>query len=246
MSKKLRYYLRGLGVGILVTVLILGVTGNKEKETLSDEEIRARAAELGMVESGSRVLTDLQPSSSAANQPAAAEGNAAGETVTADEQEAVGETKTSEDQRASGETGAEELKPGEENPAGEEQNTAGETGTEELKSGGEAGTAAEQTITENNEGSSAQRPASEGTASSSQVSASGDNGSGTVSFYIESGANSYSISKDLEAAGLIEDAGTFDTYLCNIGYSKSLRAGTYEIPLGTDEEEIVKIITGKN
>lgn len=199
MSKKLQYYLRGLGAGILVTVLILGITGSKDKETLSDAEIKARAAELGMVESGSRVLTDLQPASAAVDEPASADGNTAGETGTADEQEAVGETKTSEDQKASEETGAENQKSGE-----------------------------------------------EGTTPSSQGSASGDCDSGTVSFYIESGTNSYSISKDLEAAGLIEDARAFDTYLCNIGYSKSLRAGTYEIPIGIEEEEIVKIITGKN
>lgn len=46
---KLRYYLRGLGIGIFVTALIMSIAlGGKEK--LSDEEIIARAKALGMVE----------------------------------------------------------------------------------------------------------------------------------------------------------------------------------------------------
>lgn len=53
---KLKYYLRGLGVGILVTAIIMSFT--KEKKTITDAEIKIRAAELGMVEKS--VLADLQ------------------------------------------------------------------------------------------------------------------------------------------------------------------------------------------
>jgi cell division protein YceG involved in septum cleavage len=44
----------------------------------------------------------------------------------------------------------------------------------------------------------------------------------------------------------VEDAKTFDNYLCNNGYSRSINPGTYEIVPGTSEEEIAKIITGKH
>ncbi len=47
---KLKYYLRGLGIGIAVTALVLALAGGG-KESLTDEEIIARAKELGMVES---------------------------------------------------------------------------------------------------------------------------------------------------------------------------------------------------
>ena len=56
---KLRYYLRGLGIGVIVTALIMGVA-LKDDKSLSDAEIRARAAELGMVEEGSRTLAQFQ------------------------------------------------------------------------------------------------------------------------------------------------------------------------------------------
>lgn len=55
----LRYYLRGLGVGILVTAVIMEVAAGGKKETLSDAEIKERAAALGMVEEGTR-LSDLE------------------------------------------------------------------------------------------------------------------------------------------------------------------------------------------
>lgn len=64
-----------------------------------------------------------------------------------------------------------------------------------------------------------------------------------VIFQVKSGAGSSSVSRDLAAAGLIEDAAAFDTFLCNNGYSKKIRIGTYEILPGTSEEDIAKIIT---
>lgn len=64
-----------------------------------------------------------------------------------------------------------------------------------------------------------------------------------VTFQVKSGAGSSSVSQDLAAAGLIEDAAAFDTFLCDNGYSKRIRAGTYKIVPGTSEEDIAKIIT---
>lgn len=47
---KLKYYLRGLGVGIVCTAIIMGIaTSGKSKEKLTDAEIIERARLLGMV-----------------------------------------------------------------------------------------------------------------------------------------------------------------------------------------------------
>ena len=46
---KLRYYLRGLGVGILVTAVIMTVALSK-KQPMTDDEVIKRAKELGMIE----------------------------------------------------------------------------------------------------------------------------------------------------------------------------------------------------
>lgn len=45
---KLKYYLRGLGIGIIVTTIILMISFSMHKEELSDEQIIARAEALGM------------------------------------------------------------------------------------------------------------------------------------------------------------------------------------------------------
>lgn len=53
---KLKYYLRGLGIGILVTTVILSLAGVGRKN-MTDEEVVKRAKELGKVES--TLLSDL-------------------------------------------------------------------------------------------------------------------------------------------------------------------------------------------
>lgn len=53
---KLKYYLRGLGIGILITTVILSLAGIGRKN-MTDEEVVKRAKELGMVES--TLLSDL-------------------------------------------------------------------------------------------------------------------------------------------------------------------------------------------
>lgn len=90
---KLKYYLRGLGIGILVTAVIMGVTQGSRKETLSDREIRERAAALGMVEPGNS-LADLEASETpaATEIPEAIETPAATKTPEAAETPAATET----------------------------------------------------------------------------------------------------------------------------------------------------------
>lgn len=56
---KLKYYLRGIGIGMIATTIILMIAFAVHKEQpLSDEEIRTRAAELGMVMPGDLPASD--------------------------------------------------------------------------------------------------------------------------------------------------------------------------------------------
>lgn len=55
---KLRYYLRGLGIGMLVAALVLVLSG-KTNGQMSDEAVKRRAGELGMVEKDKTVLDKL-------------------------------------------------------------------------------------------------------------------------------------------------------------------------------------------
>lgn len=46
---RLKYYLRGLGIGIVVTTVILAISFARQDSSMTDGEVIARARELGMV-----------------------------------------------------------------------------------------------------------------------------------------------------------------------------------------------------
>lgn len=52
----LKFFLRGLGLGIVLTAIIMTVAASGKKVTLTNDEIKAKAKELGMIED--KVLTD--------------------------------------------------------------------------------------------------------------------------------------------------------------------------------------------
>ena len=57
---KLKYYLRGMGIGIILTAIVMGFALGGRKATISDAEVIRRAKELGMIEAGTGVLTQNQ------------------------------------------------------------------------------------------------------------------------------------------------------------------------------------------
>lgn len=46
---KLKYYLRGMGIGVIVTTIILAISFSQKEVEISDEQVMVRAAALGMV-----------------------------------------------------------------------------------------------------------------------------------------------------------------------------------------------------
>ena len=59
---KLKYYLRGMGIGVILTAIIMGFALGGRTKPISDAEIIERAKNLGMVEGG--VLTDFSTGNS--------------------------------------------------------------------------------------------------------------------------------------------------------------------------------------
>ena len=199
---KLKYYLRGLGIGMIVTALILGISFSSRQEqaqTMTDDQIRERAAELGMVDSSELTLAALQND---AMQPTESTSQ---ETQTQNSPEAATEP---------------------------EETQTPETNTEpEVTVTPEVTNESETTVTPE------ATPEPEATKVPEQTQTDG--------ITINTGDDSGSVSRRLYEAGLVENAKAFDNYLCNNGYSRNINPGTYEIVPGTSEEEIAKIITGK-
>ena len=247
MNTKIRFYMRGLGIGILVTALILiAVNLKNNKGQMTDAEIKERAAALGMVDGNSYSLTDAASAMNAEKEDAAEtgeheadeleeinpeEGTASGEKT---EEEAGSETEAEEtktEETESEEVKAEETKP-EETEAEEvkpDETKVEEAGPEETK--------AEETKTEE---AKVEEPKSEEPAAEETKPAEGSK----VTISIARGAASETAAATLAGAGLIDDAADFNSYMIRNGYDRRIHPGTFEILMGSSYEEICKIIAG--
>lgn len=58
MTRKMKYYMRGIGAGIVVTALILAISRVNRPASISDEEVISRALALGMIDPGNLSLSD--------------------------------------------------------------------------------------------------------------------------------------------------------------------------------------------
>ncbi len=233
---KLKMYLRGLGIGIMVTALIMGIA-TKDGRPLTDAEIKAAAAKLGMVDSNALKLTDLpQENGSKGSQPAGSDEAPDGGTNSGSGEEPSGEE---------GNTGGEaENSDGEETPDSAEDPSEGEETPDsgENPSGGEeTPDSAENPLGEDENPGGIENPSGEDENPGGTESASGEEE--TVKIIVSRGTGSRSVCNQLAEAGLIEDAAAFDQYLIDSGYSKRISAGTFEIPKGASDEEIAKIIS---
>ncbi len=249
--------MRGLGIGILVTALILiAVNLKNNKGEMTDAEIRERAAALGMVDGNSYSLTDAASAMNAEKEAAAEtgepqtdelkevnpeEGTASGEKT---EEEAGSETEAEEtktEETEAEEVKAEETKP-EETEAEEvkpDETKVEEAGAEETKP---EETKPEEAKTEETkpEEAKAEEPKSEEPAAQETKPADGSK----VTISIARGAASETAAAILAGAGLIEDAADFNSYMIRNGYDRRIHPGTFEILMGSSYEEICKIIAG--
>lgn len=166
---KLKYYLRGVGIGVIVATLIMTVSSVIHNNNLSDEYIIKEALKLGMV-----MPEDTEDSNS------------------------LWGSSTEDDTDTS-------------------VNTEGET-TSETESQVETQTTEDVQI-----------PVDEN----------------MVVVTVDDDDAARHVSEKLLAAGLIEDAEDFRSYLANKGYASLIGSGTFQIPKGSTYEEICDIIIRK-
>ena len=216
-----RYYLRGLGLGILITAIIMGAAQRGSKE-MSDEEVRQRARELGMIEN--TVLSEP-----------VAEPEADAEQAETDL--AAAEEKSEEAAPADTEPVTEDMQ----EAAADEQDTQEQTDAEDSQEQADAVDAqAEPEQADAQTASEEETEQSTGAQSETKTAASGE----AQIFTIDKGDSSVSVAQKLEQAGLISSAASYDRFLCDNGYDKKIRAGEYTIPADAGDEQIARIITG--
>ncbi len=215
----LKYYLRGLGVGIVVTSLILGIGLGSRKETLSNEEIKERARKLGMVEESITVAE-----AAAQKEEEAQEAEVTVAPVPEENAESDAEPIVSAEPEVSSEPA---VSTGAAPEASEEPNVsaASEPAASTAPEAGATPEAGVKPVADEAEEDS-------GTAPEKEI----------VDITINPGEGSYVISQKLEQSGLIDDAAEYDAYLCDNGYHTKLRAGVHKIPMGSTREEIAKLL----
>ena len=207
---KLKYYLRGLAVGILVTTIILAISFSQTKKELSDQEVINRAKQLGMVMADSGKIEDYRE-----------------DTQTETGQSEQGETE----ENVTGDTqdGAEDN----EGVTGDNGTVTGDNGTVTGDNG---------TVTGDNEGGIGDNEGGTGDNGTGTEDAGSDTEGKMVTFVISKGQFGRQISESLKKEGLVDDAEAFMKYLGETGKSEEILPGTYEIPMGSTYEEIVKIL----
>lgn len=256
---KLRYYMRGLGIGIFVTAILMALTIHGKTERLTDEQIIERAEALGMeMKYSSDVLADTVSE------------NAAEDTKPAELPDQV-----KEETSLSNQLQAEEM---EENPllagagvdfsADEQDNnvadtaqqdiyhedpdaaerTEAKTDTTDRKEQTQDGSAQENAAGEKN---TAQNASADAKAAGQDEGVAGETSAADTQIVtgaakqitVSSGDGSDTVARKLYEAGLISDASAYDRYLCQNGYDKKICTGVKTIPAGAGEAEIAKILT---
>ena len=212
---KLKYYLRGLGIGIAVTALVLALAGSG-KESLTDEEIIARAKELGMVESVT--LSQLAEDKTSEE---------VSEDISAMSSEEVSENVTSEGEDAS--------------LAISENEEVSEVNSSENAQG----TSGAETYEESNSEENASESTSEETSEVNFETQTSEVIDEYVIVEVGAGDGSDTVSRKLEALGMVEDAQMYDDFLCANGYDKILQTGVHEIPRTADWDTIAEILAGR-
>ena len=211
---KIRYYLRGLGLGILVTAIFFVVSGN-ESQPMSDEMIKARARELGMSESV--VLSELSGQEETTAESV--------EEIITEEEQVV--EQTIEESLATEEIVTEEMVT--------EEIVTEDAASEEAAS---EETINEETVVE------AESQSADGEESEQESESQENTTFNTepVTVTVHRGEGSDTVSRRLQEVGLVADAYEYDKYLMANGYDKRIGVGDHVVPAGATWEDIAKIL----
>ena len=226
--------MRALGIGIIVTALLMGYS--QKPPQMSDEEILRRAAELEL-EGQREVLADLatatpEPENSLESDAAISAESTASPVPGPTVEPAAGTTPKPMVEPGASATPKPTAEPAvSPTPKPTEEPVASPTPkpTEEPVASSTPKPTEEPAV------SPTPKPTEEPTVSPAPA---GD----VAILVISRGESSMTVSRNLQELGLVEDYRAFDRFLCDNGYDHSISTGTHEIPLGATYEEIAGII----
>lgn len=219
---KLKYYMRGIGVGILFSIMVFLIVG-KEDPQMTDEQIIAAAKELGMEEKKTIDLSGLNPT------PVTSPDN---------------KGDNSEDTNNLSNVEKEDADKKENNPSITPDSDASEVDSsnsiDDKKNEDDTSTNSDES--KNAEEAEKDNNASVDNNNSSEKSES-DESDKIKTLVISKGMYSHDVADLCESLGLVKNAKEFDSYLIQNGYASNIRINRYEIQVGASYEEIARLIT---
>lgn len=229
---KFKYLLRGFGIGILFSAVILALSYyNKPKGDLTEEEIIQQARELGMMTEQDWKEKKIQDTLDQINEDPASEG-AIGE-ETDPEEKAKTDAETEDGKTPSKEKPEDEKSQPEKTPESGSQ-TADTPENSDSQTADTPDHSDSQTAdTEDEEPE--EKPKK--TAPPSEAE-----NEGVAVIKVVSGMVSSEVAEDLEAQQVIEDAYDFDSYMCENGFAPLIQAGTFYVPKDASYLEIARIL----
>lgn len=218
---RIKYFLRGVGIGIIVTTIILSVAHNSNRE-LTDSEIIERAGKLGMSFTASSSESQTQ---------------------------SVEETESTSSISSQQETSGEEQDGDKESQSNETESDEGQSEAD-MDNAGVTGETQTDTVTDNTEDAATDNePAIEqSTANQSTASGSLDTttqASVSCKLNIVAGMSSRTVCDMLKQNEIIADAAEFDSYLVSIGYDDKIRIGEVEVSSDMTYEELAATLYKK-
>lgn len=228
---KFKYYLRGAGIGIIVTTVILSAA-SLFQDNMSDAEIIQRAMELGMVmeEGSSGTLADMPSQGNAGSNITPDDGhgtNGDGQPNTSgDSPNPDSPSDTSDDGQGS-------------EPIDNSNSDNTDNEAEQPDSSSESG---KNTDNDTNAG---QDKDSNNVSKQDADSKKQDKNKEKITIKVEGGEVSRMVSQKIFEAGLVDDAEEFNKYLGDNGYASFLQPGTYHIKKGASFQQIAEILTNK-
>ena len=262
---KLKQYLKGLGLGIIVTAVVLGISSNGKNREISDEAVRQRAKELGMIEN--TVLSETDHTAEGSDPSYAEEAY-----TTAEDSVSMADPNTAAQEYSSTDyvdTMAQEYVStdyvdtmAQEYVSTDDVNTMAQesvstddrnTMAQESVSTDDRNTTAQESVSADNtnhtdttaQESADQQEVSPEEAAPEPVIVDPTPGQNTETglFIIQIGETPYSISRRLYEGGWVSSTEEFKKHLVNNGYDTWIVAAAYHIPVGADMDQIAQMIT---
>lgn len=231
MKWKLKYFIRGLGVGIIFTAIVMSISLQASRSriirenALTKQEIMEKAYSYGMVlgkeEDSASTLTDED------TQKKQEEDTKKQEEVSNKQEDSEGQEVASTEDNSKEDQDVESTKKDDKIDKEEKDNI----------DTNEQNTMIEENKNSDNEDKSDNKDESD---NNSIVSID------YVPITVTSGMTATSVSKYLKEVGIIDDSDEFRVYLSEQGYAAKIRTGDYLIPVSSTYKKIADIITRKN